>query len=53
MTARALGDVADTREARAVIDGSFSPVVYLPRDSAPWDRAARALESLIQQGVSS
>ncbi len=51
--ARALGDVADTREARTVIDRSFSPVVYLPRDAAPWDRAARRLESLIAQGVSS
>jgi rhamnulokinase len=51
--ARALGDVADTREARAVIERSFAPVVYLPRDAAPWERAARRLESQISQGVSS
>jgi rhamnulokinase len=54
LQARALGDVADTREARSVIDRSFAPVVYLPRDAAPWERAARRLESLItSQGVSS
>ena len=51
--ARALGDVASLREARAMIDRSFSPVVYLPRDAASWERAARRLESLTSQGVSS
>jgi hypothetical protein len=42
----ALGELASLEEARDVVRKSFSPVVYEPRDRAPWDEAYGRFEAL-------
>jgi rhamnulokinase len=48
--AMALGELGSLGDARAVVSESFSPVLYEPRQRAPWDQAYERFTRLIGPG---
>ena len=45
--ALALGELASLEEARQVVQASFAPDVYEPRDRGTWDEAYSRFESVL------
>jgi rhamnulokinase len=48
--ALALGHIADLREGRALVRGSFEVTTFEPRESAAWDEAYHRYLALGSQG---
>jgi rhamnulokinase len=44
------GTLSGVDEARALVRASFKPVIYRPRNTAPWDTAAAKFAQLAAQG---